>query len=390
MILRIIRWLRGYVVFEIIGRFPERFINLSLRRGKFIFSAKPCADKFIASLLLCDYRDIRHTAKKASVRLRVLERHGLPFIIKRYRSRAGLLIGAVLFLIITLLMQSFVWTIEINGITTISESTLLELLEEEGLYCGAFKHGTDLTTLQRDVMKQIDEIGWMSVNIIGTKAEVEIKEKEIKPHILEADVPCNIKASYDGIILRMNTKYGTAVTAPGSAVIEGSLLVSGVNENPSGGVSLVHADAQVIAQTRRTACFTVDRQGQTLMPTNNVSRYKLRAFWLEIPVSFESVGGYHTSDIKRYSVVLNNTAMPFGITAEQCTEFEEVSYSLDRDTAHNILRLEDYLYRLFALSDCETLTAEATLSESLESYSSHILYDCIEDIAIEENIIVNP
>lgn len=389
MILKIIRWLRGYVLFEITGRFPERFINLSTRQGCFVFSAKPYPDKIIAAMLLSDYRNIRPVARNASVRLRVRERHGLPFIISRYKSRVGLAVGALLFLIIAVLMQSFVWSIEINGITTISESALTKTLSDEGLYCGAFKGVIDLNTLQRNIMKEVEEIGWMSVNIIGTKAEVEIKEKELKPHILEADVPCNIKAECDGIILSMNTKYGTAVISPGSAVIKGSLLVSGVTENPSGEVHFVHADAEVIARTQKNSVYTVKKSGECKLPQEVIKRYKVNLFWLEFPVTFESVSGDFTSRIETENCCLNSTLMPFGLITEHCTAFVTVPYEIDSITAEAILRSEDYLYRLFALSECESINAETFITETKDEYILSVLYDCTEDIAAAENFIVN-
>ncbi len=377
------------MVFEIIGRFPERFINLSTRHGRFVFSSRPYADSFVASLLLCDYRSIRPIARKASVRLRVKERHGLPFVLYKYKSRRGLFVGIILFMIIIILMQSFVWTIEVNGVVTISESALRDAMRKEGLYCGALKKSTDLSALQRDVMKDIKEIGWMSVNIIGTKAEVEIKEKELKPHIVEADTPCNIKAQRDGVILRMNTKYGTAVMSPGSAVIKGSLLVSGVLENPSGDVSFVHADAQVIAQTQRAHTFILDKSGVYMSPDESIKRYKFNAFWLTLPLTFESVSGEYTSRFETKSCFLNNTSMPLGIITEHCTTYKETPYSVNTSDAKRILTADDYLYRLFTLADCETVNAEMHYSENDTQVQLNMLYECTEDIAVAENFIVN-
>ncbi len=299
------------------------------------------------------------------------------------------MVGALLFVLIVVIMQSFVWTIEVNGITTISESEFLETLKEEGLHYGTFKGKADLPLLQRNVMKRIEEIGWMSVNIIGTKAEVEIKEKEIKPHIIEADVPCNIKAERDGVIIGMNTKYGEAVVSPGSAVIEGSLLVSGVLENPSGDVSFVHADAEVIAQTHRSFRFSVIKSGQVYIPFECVKRYKLRCFALEVPLSFESVRNVNTSRVYSQNIMLNDTLMPFGLITEECTAYESVSFVYDEQTALRVLSIEDYLYRLFTLSDCSQIDADITFSESDSEYIANVLYECKEDIATEENIIVN-
>ena len=389
MILKIIRWLRGYVVFEIIGRFPERFINLSIRQGKYVFSAKPYSDKFLGTMLLCDYRSIRQTARKSSVRLRVVERHGLPFLINKYRSRAGLAVGLVLFVVILLVMQSFIWTVEINGVSTVSESSLNESLTVHGLYSGSFKHSKDEKSIQRSVVMDIKEIGWMSVNIMGTKAEVELKEKDLKPHILEADVPCNIKASTDGIIIEINTKYGTAVMSEGSAVIQGSLLVSGVNENPSGKVTFVHADAEVIAQTQRHKEFIINRNVKLNTPVSVVNRHKLICFWFELPVTFRSVKDNSTSRIEKQLIFLNGTSMPVGLSTEHCVEYERVSVNVSEQSATEKLTVDDYLFRLFSLSECKSIQAQTSLLPSADSVKMNVLYTCTEDIAAEEKLVVN-
>lgn len=389
MFLNLIRWFRGFVVFEIIGRFPERFINLSTRQGRFVLFSNPKKGNFTAALLLCDYRTIRPTARKAGVRLRIKERHGLPFVLAKYKARWGLFIGLVLFLVITVLMQSFVWTIELRGLSTVSRSAFKEALAEQGVYVGAFKPTIDLPTVQRNIMKSIDEVGWMSVNIIGTKAEVEVKEKELKPHILEAQVPCNIKAGMDGLILSMDTKYGKAVVKPGSAVIKGSLLVSAVVENPSGEVSIVHADARVMAQTQRTQTFVLQKNGLFNKPKEEINRYRLRTFWLEYPLSFSSVKEDYSSRFVTKSVFLNNTEMPVSLVFEYCTRFEESPYTLTKKQAENIFTAEDYLFRLFTLSECESISAQLHFSEDAEIYKADVLYECAEDIAFYENFVVN-
>ncbi len=286
-------------------------------------------------------------------------------------------------------MQSFVWTIECNGLTTVSQSDIESQLLNEGVYVGAFKPLMDLSSVQRNIMKNDDRIGWMSINIIGTKAEVEVKEKEMKPHILEADVPCNVKAGMDGLILSMETKYGKAVVFPGSAVIKGSLLVSSVVENPSGKVNLVHADAKVMAQTQHSETFILNKVGVFNMPAENVTRYKVSVFWLEFPVSFGLTKGKNTSVFETESVFLNNNRMPVSLVTEHCTRYSLCEYAFSPKQAKNVFMVDDYLYRLFSLSQCEDINAQTYFAEDDSHYSMSVLYECVEDIAVSENLVVN-
>ncbi|MGN0452191.1 MAG: sporulation protein YqfD [Ruminococcus sp.] len=387
--LRLIRFLRGYVVFEIIGRFPERFINLCMCSGRFVFDATPKEGGFTASLLIKDFREIRPLARRSKVKIRIKEKHGLPFIINKNRGRVGLLIGLVLFLIITQAMQSFVWTVEIHGAQTVSESIISQKLSAEGLYSGALKSKIDTWELERSIMESTEEIGWMSVNIIGTKAEVEIKEKDTKPDIPDFTAPCNIKAQRDGLILKMNVRKGRASASVGSAVMEGQLLVSSVVENALEEVFFVRADAEVIAETHRIKTFTASSCGQYKKPLKSVKRQSLIFFWAEIPFNFSSVKGEHSSRIVTEKLFLNDTSLELGTVTEYATEFGTADYEISEDALKKKLESEEMLYRLFALSDCEAVTPEKTYSKTKDGLLLTAEYTCREDIAEREELVVN-
>lgn len=386
---RIIRWFRGYVVFTILGRFPERFINLCMRQGRFLFSIKPGKDKFTASMLIRDYREIRPIARASAVRLRISEKHGLPIMLKRYRSRLGLIVGMFVFLIIAEIMQCFVWTVDVHGIETLSESGVIEALYCDGLYEGVFKGSVDIHSVERRMMEENDGIGWMSINIIGTKAEVEIKEKAQKPLIPDFSVPCNIKAIKDGLILRINTKQGKAVIGSGSAVIEGQLLVSAAVENSLDEVEFVRADAEVIAQTLSEASFNAEMSGEYKMPFQKVARHKLIFLWLKIPLTFSAVSGESSSRIETQKVCLNDNCIELGVVTEHCVPYSLCEFKLIPDMAERRLYTEDLMHRLFGMSSCLDISAERNLTASGDEMSLDVRYVCEEDIATSQIFVVN-
>lgn len=387
--INLIRWLRGYVVFELFGKFPERFMNVCTRQGRSLFNASPKGKGFYGSMLLCDYKTIRPVARKCGVRLRVKRRCGLPFLLKRYGDRKGLLAGAAAFIAIIILMQSFVFTVEINGLTSLSEVSFRALLKENGLYQGAFKVNLDLHSIERRIMQDAQDIGWMSINIIGTKAEIEIKEKDKKPVGENRDVPCNIKASTDGVVVEINTKRGKAVILPGSAVKEGQLLVSGVLENALGDVSFVHSDAEVIAETTRNVTYKAEKQGMCKLPVKTVNRQNVDFIWLSVPINFSPVNEEYTSRVVTQRLNLNNTAVACGISTEICTVYEESEFLHTEKSAQDALCAQDALFRLFCLKDCETIKVIQTKGENKDDYTLDVQYICREDISVKENFVVN-
>ncbi len=389
MLLNLIRWLRGYVVFEITGKFPERFINVCVHQGRFVFDAVPSGGSFRASLLLSDYRSIRPLARRSRVKLRIKERHGLPFLLSRYRARKGLFYGALAFVFVILFMQNFVWTIEVNGLKTLSATAIESKLEEKGLFVGAFKGKKNLHNIERSIMQEVEEISWMSVNLIGTKAEVEIKEKELKPHIVEAQIPCNVKAGSDGVIISMDIRMGSTEIPVGSAVKEGQLIVSGVLKNSLDNISFVHADAKVLAQTNKTKVITCKKSESAKIPSDVKVRKNLDLFWLSIPYSFSSVAGDYTATSQENRIKLNNTFIPVGVTSQTCTLYEERDITYSKTEAQTFLKADEALYRLFHLKDCEEIKTSYTMTENKDFYIYEVKYECVEDIALQEKIIVN-
>lgn len=389
MFIRFLRWLKGYVAFEIKGRFPERFLNICIKYGIFIFDSGPEEGKFYGSLLLSDYRVIRPLAHKARVVLRIKSKRGLPFLLNRYKHRKGLLAGGIVFLVIIIFMQSFVWTVKITPTKTLSETYVRNILRENNLKEGSFKAALNLYAVERKIMEKEQDISWMSINIMGTKAEVEVREKVPVPEIAQADIPCNIKAERDGVILDMNVKQGSTLLTKGSAVTQGQLLISGIIKNSLDELFYVPADGSVIAETTRGLSLEAETKGVYKKPTDIVKRSNLSFFWLRIPLSLSSLEDEYTSRIVSEKVMLNDTFIELGKKTEYCTVYEDTEYDLSDERAEGLLRTEDYLYRLFALKECRNITADISTASQKDKFIMYIKYICVEDITRKEEIIVN-
>lgn len=65
MLLKLIRWSKGYVDFSASGKFPERFINLTTRNGINVWNLKPTEKGLTATMQVYDYKNIRSIAYKS-------------------------------------------------------------------------------------------------------------------------------------------------------------------------------------------------------------------------------------------------------------------------------------------------------------------------------------
>ena len=134
----LLRFARGTVTFTVKGAFAERFLNLLSRNEIPVFLTRCTPEGYTAQTTVKHYRRIRPFVRKTHVRVRVVQRNGLPFWVQRYRRRVGLLVGIGLFCLCVGLSGQFVWSIELNGNQTVSDDAILQSLEEMGLHRGSW------------------------------------------------------------------------------------------------------------------------------------------------------------------------------------------------------------------------------------------------------------
>ena len=197
MLLKIIRFLRGSVDFTASGKFPERFMNITAKNGVNLWNPVPKKNAISASMYLSDYKKIRILACKSRVKTRITAKHGLPFIINRYKKRTGLFAGAVCGIILCIFLSNFIWSVKISGTEEISNTYLESLLGDNGISVGVWKNNLDTDQIERNIQLKCDDIRWMSINITGSLVTVEVKETYKKPKLDTSKNPCNVKAVKD-------------------------------------------------------------------------------------------------------------------------------------------------------------------------------------------------
>lgn len=388
MLLRLLRYMRGYVRFTVSGKYPERFLNITARRGVRLWSVERHGEGFCACMYRADYRAIRPLARGAGVCLKVNSKHGLPQLASRYRSRAGIVLGGCAFVLTVFVMSLFVWSIDITGLSTYSESHIRDILRDKGLYVGAFKPSVDAVSLADSVMIENSGIGWMAVNLCGSYASVEVKEKAIPPVVGDVVTPCNVKARCDGLIVSVEAGEGTVSVQEGSAVVRGQLLVSGVMENADGGSRLVHASAKIKARTTHEAEFTVPEHLTLMKPTGETAeRYSVRLFGLSVPCNISGVDSPYTlpRELEEAPSPLG-VQLPIGRVTERISAIEPEEIRLNENSAKELLEHRSVLYEVFSLSKCTVEARDFDMEYKDGSYTLHVTYTCIEDIAKEEEI----
>ena len=277
MIQSIIRYMHGYVKIRVEGYSPERFLNLCRHHQIYIWGLNPCGNAYEMYMSLKGFRRLRPIVRKTHTRVVLVQRTGLPFFVHKYRRRKLFFISFFLCLGLLYLYSSFIWDIHFEGNEKWTNETLLEFLETKDVSPHMAKRSVDCAQIVKDIRKEYDDIVWVSASIDGSRLRIQIKENEdtfrdedgggansadaagqgdAAPDAgQEAETPCDLIASKDGVITSMITRSGIPQVHVGDTVAKGDVLVSGRIEvlNDAGevtGYQYQKSDADIFADTQ--------------------------------------------------------------------------------------------------------------------------------------------
>lgn len=383
------RLLSGYVRFSMQGDFPERFLNLCAVHGRAVWDMERDGDQYYAYILAKDYPRLRKPARSSRVRLRVLERHGLPFLLNRYRMRFGMAAGFASFCFLLWFLSLFIWNVRITGNSAISTAALEGLLKEYGIAQGERISEVDIDNLPQTIMLANPDISWMSINVNGCTMTVEISERIYAPDRIDRKQPCNIKATRDGRILDMEVKLGQPVVSRGDAVVKGDLLVSGVQEYSNGLTGMHHASADILAETERTLSVEIPYAQTIQQPTGREwTRRVFQLFHLKIPLFLGSVHGEYDRTVERKPLVVGGVELPVAVTEATFREKTNVDVRYTPEQALELARAQMMDKAAQELSGIQVRSSEETIETLDQFLRLTVKFICEENIGMEEDILI--
>ncbi len=247
---KIVGYLRGYIVIYADGFFCERFLNICSNRGIFLWNVRRLGDRRIcACISIGGFKEIRGIARKTRTHISVIKRRGLPFVLHRYRKRRAVLLGVGLFFAVLWYLTTHIMGIDITGNQRIATEEILYQLKGCGIYYGASVDKIDSKLIKNEMMTKFDDIAWIGINIKGSRAYIEVKERLDTQIRVDANVPCDLIAAKDGIIRLLEVKDGQTLVKPNQFVEKGDLLVSGIVDSDKMGMRYVHSFGEIYAET---------------------------------------------------------------------------------------------------------------------------------------------
>jgi len=284
LLIRFLRWLRGYVCFTAADGFPERFLNLCNQAGAAIWDVQWSGADMRGKTDRRGFRRMQPCAEPAGITLKAQKKVGLPFFLHAYRRRAGLLIGLALCIAALSVLSGTVWTIAVTGNEAVPTEEILHVMSSLGVKTGVWRARLDPREISAAAQRELPGIAWLSLNLRGSSAVVEVREILPKDEP-GPDVPRSIVAAKAGQLKIIEVYAGSAHARPNQAVPAGALLAGGAIENADATVRLVRADAYAVARTSVACQAAVPRREAAEQAAVRKTRYTLCLLWFKIPLT---------------------------------------------------------------------------------------------------------
>ncbi|MGB9804062.1 sporulation protein YqfD [Desulfofundulus sp.] len=231
---RLMNFIIGYLSITVRGEAPEKFINMAVARGIFLWDITRLGEHTVrAKVRLSAVRPLRHIARRTRCRFHITRRAGLPFLWMRLARRKALVLGAVLFILGLYLLSSFVWTIEVTGNRRVPAKDILSVASGAGLSKGVPIWRLDCPSVEKALKAKFPAISWAGVYVKGTRVTIEVVEKNLPEEKNQS--PAHIVANKEGVIKEVLVFNGHAAVKEGDTVVPGQILISGIIPPPQPG-----------------------------------------------------------------------------------------------------------------------------------------------------------
>ncbi|MBS4030188.1 MAG: sporulation protein YqfD [Clostridiales bacterium] len=399
-ILKLRYFFTGYLVISVQGTATEKFINLAMRQGIPLWDLARGSEKAVLKVDMDSFFELRHLAKKTGCRLKILQKAGLPFLISRSLRRRGLIIGISLFIVSLYLLSSLILFVSVEGTDKLDEKYIRSLAGELGARPGVWKASLDKEDLANEMILLEPKLTWVGFHVRGTRLIIEVVEK-IKPPV-ENDMPGNVVAAKDGLVVDVLIVMGEARVQAGDTVSRGQILIEGLlvpqspftdpEDKDAPSPVPVHARGEVLARVwyegygeANTVSVKRNRTGKRSIAWSVIvdGQSVLRVGRSEIPYA-----NYELASIKR-SLPERIFRIPVEIITEYAYEIELEQIQLTREQT-----LDQAAERARILAEFQLPVGVAVESVSLNEVETgtgnlvgvQYIIETLENIAEEEDI----
>lgn len=263
---KVLNYLRGQVTVEVESAAPERVLNLCAAHGIPFWGLTWMSEiRLRAAIDRAELPRLREVLTRTDAVLTVVRTEGAPEVWRQYRRRYVLLAAAAVLAAVLALGSTHIWDFQVTGNDTVPTETILRTLEKYGVALGA-RSRIDQEALRNQVLLELPDVVWLTVNMRGCTAHVQVVERQRPPHLYADGEITNVVAARDGLVTNIQALDGQAQVMAGTTVTAGQVLISGVVDSDQRGYRLLHGMGQVWARTwyelSVSVPLTVQEKGQ--------------------------------------------------------------------------------------------------------------------------------
>ena len=388
---KLLEYVTGYVDIVIEGYYIEQFINICNTRQINLWNIKKeNSIKVFASIYIKDFKKLKQICKKTKCKIKIQNKKGLPFVVKKYKKRKFFFIFLLLIILTIILLSNFIWNIEIEGDIDIPKEEILELAKSEGLDIGKRKGAVDTKAVINKIRLERDDISWVGIEIDGTNAIIKLVKADEKPEIINDDEYCNIVADKNAMILKVSAQNGTPLVKEGDIVTNGDIVVAGWMEGKYTGKQYVHAQAEVQAKVWYTTTEKVYLKETEKVETGQIEysySVKINNFQINLPKSLPKFQKYDTIEEDKKLKLFSNFYLPFELVKYTYKEYEEkpLIHSFEEAKQIGIDRAKESLQE--KIDGKEILDKQVKVRTETDYIEVEVTYEVKENIGIKEKIV---
>ncbi len=334
---------------------------------------------------LLEFKKMSRYADARTIKYTLEKKKGLPCLFERYKYRFGIFLGCICAAALIFTSYMFVWDIDVTGNVSMTSSEIREILKQHGFSTGIYIPNANTDRIENQILMDTEKISWMSINIIGTVAHVEIREYE-DPKISEASSrPANLIAAKSGVIEEVRIWKGQVMTAAGKYVNKGELLVSGLYDSTQLGFRYTRASGEVLARTVNEFYIEIPFEYEENVYTGEEYCDKYLNFFdysIKISKKCGKEGAlYDKINITENYSLPNGAQTPFSLITVRYLEFERVKLRRTAEEAQALAYFE-LERRLSEIAQSSLMISKSiTPSVREDRYSLYCVIVLIEDIA---------
>ncbi len=341
---------------------------------------------WVVTLNARDFKAAASLWESCAVVYKASELQGFPRLTRFLLGRPGFIAGALIFSLALFYSPRIIWDEQVSGNSNLTEEQVIAVLDEFGLGIGSYLPSINFDRLHADILASSEDISWISVNMRGSVAKVEIREARHGPTSSHPEgVYANLISAEDAQIYSVEVTSGKSAVKKGAVVKKGDLLITGVVPVRPDKVRYEYASGEALAYVTRSISVEIPFECEEKVYTGkSKTENSIKIFKKLINLSLKGGIEYTIYDKIESSNQLSLwglVRMPVWINKTRFDEYTYVTSSRSPDEAVSLAFSELRESMDEALADCELIRAKYTTDITDYAFVVRVDMVCLTNIA---------